>query len=170
VKKIIFFIFIIFTSIVYSNDNIVIERSSFALRLNIDENNYWEWTVPQSPYVFNENHIQFYPEEILFIEAEVVNNIVVELTVVNEVINENKTIIIKFNQITNRENPRIHGFMMLEIHNPFNKILEYSGGIYLVQQNRWVNLRSIPVQAELISYQSFPDVIGAMVLHDFVLR
>jgi hypothetical protein len=53
-KKTLFWgLFLIISALIYSNENILIERSSFALKLSVDENSFWEWTVPESPYVFN---------------------------------------------------------------------------------------------------------------------
>jgi hypothetical protein len=164
-------LFLIVSALIYSNENVLIERSSFILNLSVDENGFWEWTVPQSPYVFNENYIQFYPGETLFIEAEVVDDIIVNLTVVKEIIDENKTIVVEFNQINTRDNSRIHDYMMLKIINPFNKNLEYKADVYLIKYDRWwVNTSTIPVRAGLASYESWPDIIGVIVLYDFVLK
>jgi hypothetical protein len=164
-------LFLIISAFIYPDENILIERSSFPLRLRVDENGLWEWTVPQSPYVFNENYIQFYPGETLFIEAEVVDDVVISLTVVKEVINQSKTIVVEFNQINNRNNSRIHENMMLKIINPFNKNLEYKANVYLIKYDRWwVNTSTIPVRAGLTSYESWPDIIGVIVLYDFMLK
>jgi len=171
-KKIIFFtFFLIITILAYSDENIVIERSSFILKLNVDENRYWEWAVPQSPYVFNDNYIQFYPGEIIFVEADVIDDIIVSLTVVKEIKDQSKTIIIEFNQIADDDNSKIHKFMMLKIINPFNKNLEYKANVYLALYNKWwINTSTIPVRARLTSYESWPDIIGAIVLYDFILK
>ena len=170
-KKCFLFInFLFLVAIIYSDDNYLIERSSFVLRLSISEENYWEWTVPQTPYVFNENYIQFYPGEALFIEAEVLDNRIIKLAVVREIIDANRTIIVKFNQMTKEENERIHNLMMLEIKNPFNMDMEYRADIYLIQYNRWVNTSVMPVRAGLLSFEIWPDIIGVIVLRDFILR
>ena len=170
-KKKMFILLFIFTAfLVYSNENIIHERSSFLLRLNVDEESYWEWTVPQTPYVFNETSIQFYPGETLYVEAELVDDIIVKLNVVKENVNIDRTIILEFYQVTNAENERIHNYMMLVITNPFDRNLEYVINIHLVLQNRWVVARTFPVRANLMSYQSFPDIISAVVFHNFVLR
>ena len=149
------FVFSVF--LVHSNENILHERSSYVLRLSVDEENYWEWTVPQTPYVFNETSIQFYPGETLYVETEIVDDIIVRLNVVKENINIDRTIILEFYQVTDSENDRIHNFMMLKITNPFDKNLEYILNIHLMLHDRWVVARTIPVMANLISYQSFPD-------------
>jgi hypothetical protein len=171
-KKALFFVvFLVLAMFIYSNENTVIERSSFTLRLSIDENNYWEWTVPQSPYVFNENYIQFYPGETLFVEADVVNDIIVNFTVVKEIINKSKTIVIEFSQMNSKENSRIHEYMMLKVINPFSKSLEYKANVFLIQHDRWwINTSTIPVRPGLSAYESWPDIIGTIVLYDFILK
>ena len=169
-KTLVIILYLVVSTLIYSQDNVVIERSSFILNLNVDETNYWEWTVPQTPYILNENIIQFYPGETLYVEADVINDIIVKLTVVKEIINKNKTIVIEFNQITNKENPRVHEYMMLKIINPFDKILEYKAGIYLLKYNQWINTSTIPIRAGLMSFESWPDIISTMVLHDFILK
>lgn len=138
--------------------------------MSIDEINYWEWKVPQTPYVFNENYIQFYPGESLFVEADVVDDSIVKLTVVKEIINQDKTIIIDFIQVSKKEDERVHDFMMLNVKNPFNKDMEYKANIYLMRYKRWINTSIIPIRAGLESYESWPDIISSIVLYDFVLR
>jgi hypothetical protein len=154
----------------FGDENIRSERSSYMLHLNIDEENYWEWEVPRTPYVFNENFIQFFPGETLFVEADVVDNIIVKLTVVKEIVNQEKTITINFIQVSKEENERVHNFMMMNIKNPFNKDMEYTADIYLLEHNKWVNTSTIPVRAKIESYESWPDIISTIVLHDFVLK
>jgi hypothetical protein len=78
--------FVILTSI-YPQENTVNERLPFVVKLSIDEENYWEWEVPQSPYIINNNFIQFYPGETICMEATVIDNIITQLTVVKEILN-----------------------------------------------------------------------------------
>jgi hypothetical protein len=162
--------FLVVTGLIYSEDNYIIERSSFVLRLSVDEENYWEWTVPITPYIFNENYIQFYPGETIFIEAEVLEDRITKLSVVKEILDETKTIVVEFNQIKNKENERIHDIMMLKIKNPFNKNMEYKANIWLLKYNQWTTTSTIPVMAGILSYESWPDIIGSIVLYDFVLK
>jgi hypothetical protein len=169
-KAISLLFFLALTALLYSDENAVIERSSFNLKLSIDENNYWEWTVPQSQYILDGKYIQFYTGETLFIEADIINDKIIKLTVVKEIINENKTIIINVSQITKEENERIHNFMMLTIKNPFDNDIDYKADVYLLQYNRWINTSTIPVRAGLLSYEMWSDIISTIVLYDFVLK
>jgi hypothetical protein len=169
-KLLILINFSIISVSIYPQENILNERSPFLLRLNIDEENYWGWTVPQSPYIINENIIQIYPGETIYMEAIIDNNIVTQLIVVKEIINAEKTIIVKFRQLTKDDNEKIHNLMMLEILNPFNMDMEYKADIYLIKHNRWVGTSTIPVRGNLKSYESWPDLIGTIALHDFILK
>jgi hypothetical protein len=169
-KEIFFVSFIFLTAFIYSDENYIVERSSFDLTLNIDEENYWQGTIPQSPYIINENYVQLYPGETLFLEAEFYENKIVKLSVVKEILNENNTMVIEFSQIKKEENEQIHNFMMLKIKNPFNKDMEYKADIYLLKYNRWINTSIIPVRAGLLSYESWPDIIITIVLYDFILK
>jgi hypothetical protein len=162
--------FFILAGSIYSNDNYIIERSSFLLRLSVDEENYWEWTVPQTPYIFNENYIQFYPGETIFIEADVLDDKIIKLSVVKEILDETKTIIVEFTQITKKDNERIHDIMLLKIKNPFNRDMEYKANIWLLKYDKWTGTSTIPVRAGLLSYESWPDIIGSIVLYDFALK
>ncbi|MDR2434157.1 MAG: hypothetical protein LBD47_06290 [Treponema sp.] len=102
-NKIYFFAaFVFLTAFIYPDENYIIERSSFDLILNIDEENYWQGTIPQSPYIINGNYVQLYPGETLFLEAEFLENKIIKLSVVKEILNENNTIAIEFNQIKKR--------------------------------------------------------------------
>jgi hypothetical protein len=93
------------------------------------------------------------------------------LTVVKEIVDQNKTIIVEFNQINNRDNARIHECMMLKITNPFDKNLVYKANVFLIKYDRWlINTSTIPVRAGLVSYESWPDIIGVIVLYDFLLK
>jgi hypothetical protein len=60
--------------------------------------------------------------------------------------------------------------MMLSIKNPFDRDMEYKADIYLIKYNRWINTSIVPVKAKLLSYEIWPDIIGTIVLHDFVLK
>jgi hypothetical protein len=170
-KKMFFIIYILFiTVLVYSDDNYISECLSFNLTLNVDIDNYWQGTIPQSLYVINDNYVQLYPGETLFLKAEIFEDKIIKLFVVKEIVNKNDTIVVEFKQITKEENNRIHNFMMLEIKNPFEKNMEYKADIFLLKYDRWVDTSIIPVKAGLSSYEMWPDIILSIVLHDFILK
>jgi len=98
--------FLIIAAIIYPDDNIITERSPFTLELSVSENEYMEFEIPQSPYVFNENFIQLFSWEKIFVEADVVNDIIVKFTVVKEIKDQSKTVIIEFSQIKDDNNSK----------------------------------------------------------------
>jgi hypothetical protein len=162
--------FLLLASFIYSDDNYIIDRSPFVVKLSVDEENYYQWMVPQGPYVHEGNYIQLYPGETLFIEADVLENGTIKLAVVKEIFDSAKTIIVNFNQHTKKENERIHDFMMLTIKNPFDRHLDYKADIYLMGHNGWTNTSIIGVGANLTTYEMWPNIIGSIVLHDFMLK
>jgi hypothetical protein len=169
-KKILFAALFMLTSVIYSNENIAIERPSFDLKLKIDEENFFQTTIPKLPYIVDNKYLTIYPGETLFVEADVINDTIVKFTVVKEIKNKDKTIVLKFEQTTKKENPKVHEMMLLKITNPFNKKLVYKANIHLVLQGKLTRTSIIPVMAKLISYESWPDIIGAVFLYDFVLE
>jgi hypothetical protein len=161
--------FLIIVAIIYPDDNIITERSPFTLELSVSENEYMELEIPQSPYVFNDNFIRLFSGEKIFVEADVVDDIIVKFTVVKEITDQSKTVIMEFSQIKDDNNSRKHKFMMLKIINPFDKKLEYKAAVYFARYNKWDDTSTIPVRAKLTSYESWPDILLSIVLYDFVL-
>jgi len=163
--------FLIIAAVIYPDDNIIAERSPFTLELSVNENEYLEFEILQSPYVIDENRIILFSGEKIFVEADVVDGIIVKFAVVREITDQSKTIVIEFNQIKDDNDLRKHKFMMLKIINPFNKNLEYKADVYLARHNRWwYNTSTIPVRAKLTSYESWPDLLLTIVLYDFELK
>ena len=93
-------------------------RESFVLNLAVSEDQYYAAELGESPYVLPENTVQVYPGEELYIEADVENDVLVNLKNVGEIKNPEKTLIIKFSQICDG---RKHQAMMLSVFNPFEK-------------------------------------------------
>jgi hypothetical protein len=176
VKKILFAAFFMLNTVVFSNENVVIERPSSNLTLKIDEKKSFQTTISKSPYVVDNKgnypgmYLTIYPGETLFVEADVVNDSIVKLTVVKEVKNKDKTITLKFEQTAKKENSQVHEMMMLAITNPFNKKLVYKANIYLPLKDKIVPTSIIPVMAKLKNFEVWPDIIGTIFLHSFVLE
>ena len=169
-KKILLAAFFMLATATYSNENILTERPSFDLMLKIDDERFFKTKKPKLPYIVDNKYVTIFPGETLFVEADVVNDTIVKFTVVKEVKNKDKTIILKFNQTTKEENPREHDYMLLTITNPFNKKLVYKTNIHLILQDRLTGTSTIPVMAKLTNYVSWPDILGAIFLYDFVLE
>lgn len=54
-------------------------RESFVLNLAVSEDQYYAAELGESPYVLPENTVQVYPGEELYIEADVENDVLVNL-------------------------------------------------------------------------------------------
>ena len=162
------FFLIIVSSLIYSqDDNYLINRMSFKLLLAVDDDKYYEWQVPESPFVLQNNTLQIYPGEKIFIELDFINDNLKSIQVVKKNVNPDRTIEISFNQ---EKDEKKHKFMILKVTNPFEKDLEYKAAIYLVLHKKWINTNIIPVKAGLSSYESWPDVISTIALFDFKLK
>ena len=142
-------------------------RESFVLNLAVSEDQYYAAELGESPYVLPENTVQVYPGEELDIEADVENDVLVNLKNVGEIKNPEKTLIIKFSQICDG---RKHQAMMLSVFNPFEKDLEYSAIIYLLMYGRWVETDVIDIKPNAIGYETWRDIICTIALNGWKLK
>jgi len=142
-------------------------REAFTLQLPVDGVRYYEQKVEKSPYFVREKILQIYPGEELLVEVEIERNEIISMKVVKENLNPEKTIKINFTQTVEERKSK---FMMLEIINPFEKDLEYKAMMFIVGQDRLINTNVLPVEAKLISYEIWPDVIISLVLTEWKLK
>ena len=142
-------------------------RESFVLNLAVSEDQYYAAELGESPYVLPENTVQVYPGEELYIEADVEDDVLVNLKNVGEIKNPEKTLIIKFSQICDGKK---HQAMMLSVFNPFEKDLEYSAIIYLLMYGRWVETDVIDIKPNAIGYETWRDIICTIALNGWKLK
>ena len=162
------FIYTIFFSIITvigkGQDENKLERNSFKLSLIVDENSTYDIDVPTSSYFKVPNLLQIYPSEKILIEIEQVNGVIKGLKVVKNNTHPDKTIQIFFSQ---QEKNHKHENMLLQIKNPFKMDLSYSAKIYLLNQKKWVETSVLPIKANLMSFETWPDIIVTMTLSDW---
>ncbi len=142
-------------------------RESFVLNLAVNEEQYYAAEINESPYVLPENTVQVYPDEELYIEADVEDNVLVNLKNVEKIENPEKTLIIKFSQICDGKK---HQAMMLSVFNPFEQDLGYSAIIYLLMYGRWVESEVIDIKPESTGYETWRDIICTIALTDWKLK
>ena len=142
------------------------QREAFTLKLPVDGVNYYEQEVNAGPYFVYKNILQIYPSEKINIEVELKNDTIFSMKTVKENLNPKNTIEIEFSQIVK---DRKSEMMMLKVKNPFNQKLEYKAKMYIVGQNRWINTSIIPVQPNLIGYETWTDVIITLALDNWKL-
>jgi hypothetical protein len=86
---------------------------------------------------------------------------------VKENINPEKTITITFSQLTEGKK---HNGMILNIHNPFDKKLEYKANMFLMHYDKWVPTSVLPIQANLSAYETWPDIIVSIGLYGWEFK
>jgi hypothetical protein len=159
------FISVLLFSIVPFNligqDTTVLKRTPYTLRVNVDNDNFYEDQIGATPYVFPNNGMQVYPGETIYVEVEQENGVIKRLKAVKEINNPKTTLTITFSQES--EN-KIHQMMMLKIQNPFPKDLGYKAKMFLLKQNKWVNTNVYPVTAGLSAFETWPDIIISLAL------
>lgn len=141
-------------------------REAFTLKLPVDGVNYYEQEIKSGPYFVYKNILQIYPSEKINIEVELKNDTISSMKVVKENLDPKKTIEIEFSQTAKDGKSEM---MILKLKNPFNRKLEYKAKMYIVGQNKWMNTSIIPVQPNLIGYETWTDVIITLALDNWKL-
>lgn len=149
-----------------SAQNLKPQREALTLKLPVDGVRFYEEEIKSSPYFVHENILQIYPSEKLFIEVELQHDSIVSMKTVKENLNPENTIEIEFSQtVKNRKSE----MMMLKVKNPFNKKLEYDANMYIVGHSKWVSTSIMPVEPNLIGYETWTDVIISLALNNWKL-
>ncbi|WP_281631726.1 hypothetical protein [Flavobacterium luteolum] len=93
-KEIIFLVLTLVANFCYSQNEIK-ERKPFLLRLVVDKEQFYQIQINKSEYFVKENVIQIFPTEQLNIEAEIKNDTISSMKVVEKIENPKK--LYKFN-------------------------------------------------------------------------
>lgn len=166
IKKIILSTFLIL-SIFINAQNEKPDRASFTLTMAIDTVNFYQQEVPKAPYFVKDKILQIYPTEKLFIETEIIGDSIHTMKVVKENLNPMKTITIEFIQNVEEKN---HTGMMLTVKNPFEKKLTYEALMFINGRSEWIPTSIIPVRPNLMSFETWSDVIVSLVLVEWKLE
>ncbi len=142
-------------------------RPAFTLKLFVDDTTFY--TAPMGPtsYIVKENAVQVFPGEKIYVEADLINDSLVNFKVVPEILNKGKTLVITFTQ-THQD--KKHDKMILNVINPFSKSLEYSAQINLMKYKKWVKTSVVPIEPGIMGNESWPDIITTIVLYDLRLK
>lgn len=153
----------VFCMVAISSSNILAQakRLPYKLSIIVDESTVYEEEIKATPYVLPNNTIQLYPGENIYVEVELAGGVITSMNAVKENINPSKTLVISFTQTISN---KTHKSMLLKITNPFKEKLYYSAAIFLMQQKKWVNTDVYPVEAEISSFESWPDIITSIAL------
>lgn len=140
----------------YGQDSLSIKRAPYLLTVLVDKKNFYEEDIKESSYIFPDKTIQLYPGETIYVEADEENGVIKNMKVVKEIAIPEKTLSITFTQSAKK---KVHELMMLKIQNPFKYNLSYKAKIFLLQNKKWVDTDVIPVHAELMAFETWPDII-----------
>ena len=158
------FISLCLINIIFAQDNN--EREAFDLVLAIDEKQYFSAKIEKSQYVIMDKIIQIFPDEKVYIEADILNNDLTNLKRVDSVSNPKKTMTIEFKQVCDEKK---HKYMMLFIENPYKKKLHYSANIYSIKYDKWFSTDVYDVEAGMSNYEIWPDLISSITLDSLKL-
>jgi len=108
----------------------------------------YDKTFDTMPVVQDEGVIVLAGHSVFF-EADIKDNQLINLKLVDTIVHPEKTVTAKFQQMDN-------GGMMLSLHNPFNKLLKVKMGIMPLNSEKLYYTSSCPVIASGGSYEMWP--------------
>ena len=170
-KLLILFAIIIFTSITsncLAKKNDYSNRKPFKLDLEINDTNYFQAEIPESPIVLASNSVQLYPGEEIYIEVELDSvNKIKSIKSVKKNLNPKTTLVISFEQIAKKH---IHEKMVLSIYNPFDMELIYKPSLLLFKISDWLLKKDIIAPKNQLSVEVFPELSISIILLDLEFR
>ena len=144
-----------------------INREAFKLDLAVDSEQYYSMDVPKSPYFVKEKILQIYCSEKLFVETEIKADTIYSMKVVERNKYPEKTIEISFTQ---DDKDRKNIITMLNVKNPFNKILKHDAMMFTPYSQKWKETSIIPIEPKLQNFESWPHTIITLVLDNWRLE
>ncbi|MEP7236832.1 MAG: hypothetical protein ABI685_03165 [Ferruginibacter sp.] len=146
--------------------NLKPQREAFTLKLPVDGVSFYEEEIKSGPYFVHGNILQIYPSEKFFIEVELKNDSIISMKTVKENLDPKNTIEIEFSQTVKNKKSEM---MILKVKNPFTKKLEYEAKMYVVGHNKWISTSIMPVQPNIVGYETWNDVIISLALDNWKL-
>lgn len=128
-------------------------RQNTHFRVKLEDASYYEYNGELDPPVIQSGLITLYPGESIHVEAEIAGDALVNLNLVQEIANPDRTITFKFWQ----EPSTSKGTgMMLSVHNPFDRYLRYELGIMKFDSTEVQYSSSCPVLPGRFAYEHWP--------------
>jgi hypothetical protein len=152
--------------IIIFNSNLIAQNEKLnrdALTIKLE----YEQQIGKSLYFIKPNTLQIFPSEELLMEVEIEGESIRSMKIVKENFNPNKTIIISFSQKNDETNGK---FMMLDVKNPFNKILSFEANILTPGNNDWTKTSILPIQAQSSGIEIWHDAIVSIVMENWKIE
>ena len=162
-------VFILFLIISFScfSQNTIEKRKAFVLEIAANETQQYKTEIAESYFFVKDKTLQIYCGEKVFVECEIINDSIAKMKVVEKNLNPKKTIEIDFTQDSKN---RKEISTMLEVKNPFGKDLIYEAIMLTPGNKKWKATSIIPVRANLVSYETWPQAIVSLVLINWKLK
>lgn len=141
-------------------------REAFALKVQVNSTQFYAQQIGAVPYFAEENMLQIYPDELVYIEAEVANGEIVGLKSVKENLRPENTFEVEFCQTIENN---IVTSSQLFLKNPFDKKLKYNGILYVIDTSKWKE-ENHSVKAKSTGLQTWKPVLGSIVIKDWQLE
>ncbi|RZL32661.1 MAG: hypothetical protein EOP00_33695 [Pedobacter sp.] len=139
-------------------------REAFTLEIVANEKQQYKAEIPQSAYFVKEKMLQIYCGEKVFVECEIAGDTISAMKVVEKNVHPEKTIEIKFSQDA-KDRTKIN--TMLQLNNPFSKDLIYKAAMLTPSSDQWKSTSTIPVRANLMSFETWGYSIISLALMDW---
>jgi len=132
----------------------------------VDETSSTEIEIdyPARPCV-DRNLVNLILGERILVEADVRDGRLVNLKRVEKTEHPDQTLEIGFSQNQERKSP----LMILQISNPFSKLLTYEAGIQPLGRQGFARTSTLPVRPRLTNYESWPNPVTRILLRNFRL-
>jgi len=164
-KKILYVLLICIPTILVAQDEEILREES-TLTLDIDASNQYVTEVPVSGYLLDDNSVQIYTGETVFIEVELKKKKIEGMKVVSENVNPDKTLVFYFSQKTKG---KLHQAMILRITNPFPYKITYSSERFAIDE-LWKSLPTQVIEPNFVTTEVWDDIIVNIILSDFKFK
>ncbi|MEE8294617.1 MAG: hypothetical protein V3R64_02795 [Sphingomonadales bacterium] len=134
-------------------------RTDLNFVLRLEDGMGLEYAPALAPPAVNDGFLIIYPGEELFIEAEKSETGPINLKLVKENTNPERTFIFKFFQSEGTD-------MMLSVTNPFDKMLKYQALMVLPEDGNLYETSSCAVMAGLMGFEMWPQPIFQLIIAD----
>lgn len=143
----------------------VLCRTPVPIKLRLSDGKTFEMTLPIAAPIISGRLVTLFPNETIFVEAQVSGDELIDLTAVAENKNPEKTLTFEFAQVPDSENGT---GMRLFITSPFKGVLKYRLGMMLPEGEEILATSSCPLRGEMHgSYEMWPHPIFQLVATDF---
>ncbi len=143
------------------------KRKAFSLKIAASETQQYVADIPEGPYFVKDKVLQLYCGEKVFVECEIAGDSISSMKVVPQNNYPKKTIVISFTQ---EAEDRKNIMTVLNLNNPFDKDLYYQAFMLTPANDKWRSTSTLPIVANLESFESWPHAVISLALSHWKLK